>query len=132
MHERGSALAVRVRFARKPRQVVAQLVVHTLNVVGVCFALGVALGGENFSVRRMLIRAVLDMAGLGQLLSEYLGCCSIPVSQRPSDDLVACPIYCPPQPDAPFLLPTKLHISSISTMSSSCSGMGCKALPSTS
>ena len=80
MHERGSALAIRMRFARKPSQVVAQLVVHALDVMGVRFALGVAISREDFSVRRMLIRAVLDMTGSGELLGEYLGCCSIPVS----------------------------------------------------
>ena len=65
MHERGSALAVRVRFPCKSCQVVTQLVVHTLDVVGVRFALDMALYRENLPVWRVMICTELYVAGPG-------------------------------------------------------------------
>lgn len=58
-----------MRFACKPSQIVAQLVIHALDVMGVRFALNVALNWQYLCVGLVSVCAELNMARTRQLLS---------------------------------------------------------------
>ena len=61
MQERGSALAIRVRFSPKPSHVPTQLVIETFNVMRVRLANRVLPGLDDALVRPMRIRAVMNV-----------------------------------------------------------------------
>ena len=61
MQERGSALAICMRLSPKPSQVPTQLIVQTLNVMGMSLAYRVLLSLDDGLIRPMCIRAVMDM-----------------------------------------------------------------------
>ena len=61
MQERGSALAICMRLSPKPSQVPTQLIVQTLNVMGMSLAYRVLLSLYDGLTRPVCICTVMDM-----------------------------------------------------------------------
>ena len=61
MQERGSALAICMRLSPKPSQVPAQLIVQTLNVMGMSLAYRVLFSLDDGLIRPICICTVMDM-----------------------------------------------------------------------
>lgn len=132
MQERLGALAVRMRFSMQPGQIPTQLVVQAFNVVRMGLPNRVMLPLNDGQVRLVLIGAILNMRRSGQLRLQHPCRAGASITQGKAHDLVALPVYCPPQPDGLFFEPIKLHISSASTTAKSWGAMGVSALPATS
>ena len=106
MQERCSALAIRMRLPPKPRQVPTQLVIEAFDVMCMRLANRVLLSLDDGLVRAMSIRAVMDMFVRRQLRLQHFCCFCSSITKRKPHNLVACPVYCPPQPDGLFFEPT--------------------------
>lgn len=128
MQERHCALAVCMCLSTQPRQVPAQLVVQALNVVRMRLTSRVLAALDDGFVGLVVIGAVLNVRRLRQLGLQHFGGCRTSVTESKTHNLVAMPVYCPPQPDGLFFVPMKLHISSISTTVRSWAGTGLSAL----
>ena len=106
MQERHCALAVCMCLSTQPRQVPAQLVVQALNVVRMRLTSRVLAALDDGFVGLVVIGAVLNVRRLRQLGLQHFGGCRTSVTESKTHNLVAMPVYCPPQPDGLFFEPT--------------------------